>query len=76
MRCIKFLRLFFSKFRILELEFRFLNFSTAEIEKNIQPESLESKMELEFRFRWGSQKLEPKIGIPNLAAMVQLGTFF
>ncbi len=23
------------------------------------------KTELEFRFRWGSQKLEPKIGIPN-----------
>jgi hypothetical protein len=22
-------------------------------------------MELEFRFRWGSQKSEPKIGIPN-----------
>jgi hypothetical protein len=22
-------------------------------------------MELEFRFQWGSQKLEPKIGIPN-----------
>ncbi len=25
-------------------------------------------MELEFRFQWGSQKLEPKIGILNLAA--------
>ncbi len=25
-------------------------------------------MDPEFRFRWGSQKLEPKIGIPNLAA--------
>jgi hypothetical protein len=24
-------------------------------------------MEAEFPFRWGSQKLEPKIGIPNLA---------
>jgi hypothetical protein len=23
-------------------------------------------MESEFHFRWGSQKLEPKIGIPNL----------
>ncbi len=22
-------------------------------------------MEVEFRFRWGSQKSEPKIGIPN-----------
>ncbi len=23
-------------------------------------------MESEFRFKWGSQKSEPKIGIPNL----------
>ncbi len=34
--------------------------------KKIQPESSESKTESEFCFRWGSQKLEPKIGIPNL----------
>ena len=37
--------------------------------KQIWPESLESKMESEFRLRWGSQELEPKIGIPNQAYM-------
>jgi hypothetical protein len=66
MRCIEFLRLFFSEFQILESEFRFLDVSTAEFEKKIQPESSESKTESEFRFQWGSQKSEPKIGIPNL----------
>jgi hypothetical protein len=66
MRCIEFPRLFFLEFRISELEFQFLNFSTAEFKKKIRPESLESKTESEFRFRWGSQKSEPKIGIPNL----------
>ncbi len=33
MRCIEFLRLFFSEFRILETEFRFLDFSKAELKK-------------------------------------------
>jgi hypothetical protein len=33
MRCIEFLHLFFSEFQILESEFQFLNFSTAEFEK-------------------------------------------
>jgi hypothetical protein len=56
----------FFEFQISESEFRFLNFSTAEFEKKILPKSSESKTELEFRFRWGSQKTEPKIGIPNL----------
>jgi hypothetical protein len=70
MRCVEFLRLFFLEFQILESEYQFLNFSTAEFEKKIQPESLESKTESEFRFRWGSQKLEPKIGIPNLDVIV------
>jgi hypothetical protein len=27
-------------------------------------------MESEFRFQWGSQELEPKIGIPNQAVVV------
>jgi hypothetical protein len=40
-------------------------FFNSGIHKKNRPESLESKMELEFHFRWGSQKLEPKIGIPN-----------
>ncbi len=34
MRCIEFPRLFFSEFQISESEFQFLNFSTAEFEKN------------------------------------------
>ena len=29
-------------------------------------------MELEFHLRWGSQKSEPKIGIPNIGYMVTL----
>jgi hypothetical protein len=33
MRCIEFLRLFFSEFRISESEFRFLDFSTAEFKR-------------------------------------------
>ncbi len=47
--------------------FDFLTFQTSEFQKKIQPESLESKTESEFRFQWGSQKSEPKIGIPNQA---------
>jgi hypothetical protein len=43
----------------------FLTLQTLKIQKKIQPESLESKTESEFRLRWVSQKLEPKIGIPN-----------
>ncbi len=58
----------FLEFQFSELEFWFLDFSTAEFEKKIRPESLESKTESEFRFRWGSQKSEPKIRIPNLGA--------
>jgi hypothetical protein len=27
-------------------------------------------MESEFRFRWGSQKFKPKIGIPNLGSRI------
>ncbi len=51
----------------MESEFRFLDFSTAKFKKKFRPESLEPKMELEFRFQWESPKSEPKIGIPNLA---------
>ncbi len=36
MRCIEFLRSFFSEFQILESEFPFINFSTAEFEKKIR----------------------------------------
>ncbi len=35
--------------------------------KFFRPKSLESETDPELRFRWGSQKSEPKIGIPNLA---------
>ncbi len=56
-----------SEFQILESEFRFDDFSTAEFKNKFRPEYPESKTESEFRFWWGSQKLEPKIGIPNQA---------
>ncbi len=45
----------------------FLTLQTSEFQKKEGPESLESNTELEFRLRWGSQKSEPKIGIPNQA---------
>ncbi len=57
--------IFFFEFRISESEFRFLNLSTAEFEKNFLTGIFGIKKELEFRFQWGSQKSEPKIGIPN-----------
>jgi hypothetical protein len=49
--------------------------------KKIRPESPESKTKLVFHFQWGSQKLEPKIRIPNQDGFwfqyfcKQLGTF-
>ncbi len=55
------------EFQILESEFWFSDSPDIRIQKKIQPESLESKTESEFCLQWGSQKLEPKIGIPNLA---------
>ncbi len=70
MRCIEFLRLFFLEFQILESEFRFLDFSTAEFDNNFRQKSSESNMESEFHFQWGSQKLEPKIGISNLGFLL------
>ncbi len=63
MRCIEILCLFFIGIPKFGIEFWFLNFSTAEFKKS--PESLESRMESVFCFQWGSQKLEPNIGIPN-----------
>jgi hypothetical protein len=64
MRCIEFPSLFFSEFRILESDSNFLIFQQRNSKKK-RLESSESKMESDFRFGWGSQKLEPKIGIPN-----------
>jgi hypothetical protein len=46
----------------------FLTLQTSEFQKKIRPESSESKTESEFRLQWGSQKLEPKIRIPNQEA--------
>jgi hypothetical protein len=43
----------------------FLTLQTSEFQKKKLLESSESKTESEFRLQWGSQKLEPKIGIPN-----------
>ncbi len=40
-------------------------FFNSGIQNKFWPESLESKTESEFRLRGGSQKSEPKIGIPN-----------
>ncbi len=39
-------------------------------QKKIRPESLKS--ETEFRFQWGSQESEPKIGIPNQATQCSI----
>ncbi len=44
-----------------------LIFQQRNSKEKFQPESLESKTKLEFHFWWGSQKLEPKNGIPNQA---------
>ncbi len=40
MRCIEFLRLFFSEFQILKSEFRFLDYSTAEFEETKSEQNL------------------------------------
>ncbi len=61
--------LFSKRYRSSEFRNRnsnFLTLQTSEFKKKIRPESLESKMESEFRLQSGSQKLEPKIGIFNL----------
>ena len=48
-----------------KLEFLFSDFPEIGISKKIRPEYPELETEPEFCFRWGSQKWEPKIGIPN-----------
>ncbi len=50
----------------------FLTFQTLEFQKKIRPESPELKMEKESHFQWGSQKLEPKIEIPNQGGQGQV----
>ncbi len=57
----------------MESEFRFDDFSTAEIKKKSDLNS-GIKTESEFRFQWGSQKLEPEIGIPNLGYVVAVSS--
>ena len=52
-----------SKYR--KSEFQFSDSPDIRILKKIQPKYSESKTESEFRLRWGSQKSELKIGIPN-----------
>ncbi len=47
----------------------FLTLQTSEFKKKIRPESSESKTESELRLRWGSQKLEPKVGTPKQAKL-------
>ncbi len=53
--------------KFCKTEFWFDDFSTVEFWKKFWPEYPESETESKFCFQWGSQKLEPKIGIPNLA---------
>jgi hypothetical protein len=58
MRCIEFLRLFFSEFQISELEFGFTNFSTAEFKKNLT----------------GIFGIKNRIGIPLPMGVSEIGT--
>ncbi len=44
-----------------------MSFQQQNSQKKIRTEYLESETESEFHYQWGSQKSEPKIGIPNLA---------
>ncbi len=60
MRCIEFL-FFFSEFQIWESEFRFLNFSTAEFEKNF----LAGIFGIENEFRIPLPLGVPEIGTKN-----------
>jgi hypothetical protein len=48
-----------------------MSFQQQNSKKNFRPESLESEMELEFRFQWGSQELEPNNRISNLEHIVE-----
>ncbi len=65
MRCIEFLHFFFRNSEFWNRNSDFSIFQQRNLRKNFRPESSESKAESEFRFQWGSHKLEPKIGIPN-----------
>ncbi len=56
------------EFQISELEFQFSDSPDIGIQKIFSDRNLwNQKTELEFHLRWGSQKSESKIGIPNLA---------
>jgi hypothetical protein len=75
MRRTEFLREEITRFpNIANQNLGFLTLQTSEFQKKIQPESSESKMESEFRLRWGSQKLEPKIGILNQTQHLSRGS--
>jgi hypothetical protein len=65
MRRCEFLRKQITKIpNIANQNSNFLSLQTLEFQKTL-PESPESKTELEFCLRWGSQKSDPKIEIPN-----------
>ncbi len=65
-RCTEFLRKEITGIlNIANRNSNILTLQTSEFQKEIRPESLESNTESEFRLQWGSQKSEPKIGIPN-----------
>jgi hypothetical protein len=65
MRCIQYLRLYFFGIPNFGIGVSISQLFNSGIQKKIQPESSESISESEFCFQWGSQKSEPKIGIPN-----------
>jgi hypothetical protein len=67
MRCTEFLPLFFFGIPNFGIGILIRQILQWQNKKRIRPESPESKTELEFHFRWGSQKLEPKIRILNQA---------
>jgi hypothetical protein len=66
MRYIEFLRYFFWNSEFWNQNSDLLSFQQRNSKNNFRLESPESKTELEFCFQWGSQKLEPMLGISNL----------
>jgi hypothetical protein len=68
MRCTEFLRKKITGIpNTANRNSNFLTLQTLEFQKKIRPKSPESKTKPKFRLQWGSQKSEPKIGIPNQA---------
>ncbi len=62
---------FFRNSKFWNRNSNFSTFQQRNLRKFFGPESLESKTESKFCFQWGSQKLEPKIWIPNQGACLR-----